>query len=204
MLRVQLIRVLVVRHVEGAGRTGELHVELHLAIVPKFRLLHAVRDQLLKARLIVRLELEQVLVVQAIGHHPLRHAVGVPAQVPFLVAKRPLLAGLRIHPVDFQPHGLEVIQHAGLFAMAGLEQAQHATVEGLGCSGPPKGIPERPVAFRPECGHPQIGAFRPVGSCLVVLIDGIDQSSAPYWDLGHYSISFTALVVMRVESDEMK
>src|SRR5690606_28492593 len=118
-LAVDLIGVLANREVVGPLHPGEMHVDLHLAVVLRAGLLDAVAFQLGEPLRVRRLEFEHVPLARFA--EPAPGTIERPAEVAPVLAHLELLAGGLVDLVHFDTDRPQVSNEARLLPLPGIE-----------------------------------------------------------------------------------
>jgi len=179
---VDVIVVLVLHQVEGAGHAGQAHVDLHLRVVLRLGPLHALLDHLRVTLCVAGLELEHVPGLGCLWHTK-ACAIHAAAEVPAKGRHAPLGAVGR-SVLDLDPDPAQIGHQARLFEVASLEQAQHAALEGLAL-GPAEGQPHGAGALVADQRRAHVRAVALAVGLLVASEDGLRRGGRDIGECRH-------------------
>ena len=144
-LKVEVVVVFVDGHVKRPLHVHLVHVNLHLRVVHRLRLIYATLHHVGETFGVMGLKLQDVRLVGCVGQ-ALAHAVKRTAKVPCVIFYAPLLVRIRINFPDCHASAAQVIYEAHFFCLAASEQTQQSRAMPLGFD-PVMAVPELAAAF---------------------------------------------------------
>ena len=182
-LHVEFVGVLVHREVGRALHAGQSHVKLHLRVVHRLGVLHALGLEVRKALVVVGLVFGDVPRLRRFQQSAQR-PVQVPAQMSAAGLDGELLATL-VEGCDLDADAAQFLDKARFHEMPGLEETQHPALELL-ASGPAEGQPQVAIAVMAENAAAQIRPGRLAGTLNVPVVDRRDRLVHRWLDRRHH------------------